>query len=119
MALSSCEAKYIVALEAACQSLWLEIVLEELKMDYKKPIQLNIDYKSALNLSKNPTIHGKSKHIDLKFHFLCDQVSRGKLTIAYCHTEDQTTDVITKLLKQARFDKLKKQLGMSNLGLLD
>jgi len=52
VALSSCEAEYIAASEAACQSLWLEVVLEELKLDYRKPVQLNIDNKSAINLSK-------------------------------------------------------------------
>jgi len=93
--------------------------LEELKLDYKKPVNLNIDNKSAINLSKNPTLHGRSKHIDTKFHFLRDQVSRGKLTLLYYHTEDQTTDVFTKPLKQARFDKLRKQIGMSSLEFLD
>jgi len=119
VALSSCEAEYIAASEVVCQSLWLEVVLEELKLDYKKLVQLNIDNKSAINLSKNPTLHGRSKHIEMKFHFLRDQVSRGKLTLLYCHTEEQTTDVFTKPLKQARFDKLRKHIGMSSLEFLD
>jgi len=119
VALSSCEAEYVVASKAACQSLWLEVVLEELKLDYRTPVQLNIDNNSAINLSKNPTLHERSKHIDMKLHFLRDQVSSGKLTLLYCHTEEQTTDVFTKPLKQATFDKLRKQIGMSSLEFLD
>ena len=90
--------------------------MKELKLEYMKPVQLNID---KINLSKNPTLHGRSKHIDTKFHFLRDQVSKGKLTLTYCHTEEQTTDIFTKPLKQARFAKLRKDLGMTSLEFLD
>jgi len=88
------------------------------KADEQNEIVLEIN-KSAINLSRNPTLHGRSKHIDTKFHFLRDQVSRGKLTLLYCRTEEQTADVFTKPLKQARFDKLRKQIGMSSLEFLD
>jgi len=93
--------------------------LKELKLEYMKPVQLNIDNKFAINLSKNPTLHGRSKHIDTKFHFLRDQVSKVKLTLTYYHTKEQTTDIFTKPLKQARFAKLRKDLGMTILEFLD
>jgi len=69
VALSSCEAEYIASAKVACQSLWWESVLEELRLEYKKPVQLQVDNKSAIDLSKNPFSHGKSKHIETKYHF--------------------------------------------------
>ena len=93
--------------------------MKELKLEYMKPVQLNIDNKSAINLSKNLILHGRSKHIDMKFHFLHDQVRKRMLTLTYYHTEEQTTDIFTKPLKQVGFDKLRKDLGMTSLGFLD
>ncbi|RDX77397.1 Copia protein, partial [Mucuna pruriens] len=81
VALSSCEAEYIGSAEAACQSLWLEALLEEMKLQYEKAVQMYVDNKSAISLSKNPVSHGKSKHIETKYHFLRDQVSKGNLKI--------------------------------------
>jgi len=69
VALSLCEVEYIAA-EATCQCSWLETLLEELKLEQKKPVQLFVDNKYAISLSKNPVFHGRSKHIETKFHFL-------------------------------------------------
>ncbi|RDX77426.1 Copia protein, partial [Mucuna pruriens] len=73
VALSSCEAEYIGSVEAACQSLWLEALLEEMKLQYERPVHMYVDNKSVISLSKNPVSHGKSKHIETKYHFLRDQ----------------------------------------------
>ncbi|RDX60905.1 Copia protein, partial [Mucuna pruriens] len=74
VALSSCEAEYIGSAEAACQSLWLEALLEEMKLQYERSVHMYVDNKSAISLSKNPVSHGKSKHIETKYHFLRDQL---------------------------------------------
>ena len=63
VALSSCEAEYIVAVKVACQCVWLKLLLGELKMDHVKPVQLSMDNLSAINLAKNPILHGRSEHI--------------------------------------------------------
>jgi hypothetical protein len=54
-------------------------------------VKLKIDNTSAINLAKNPVCHGKSKHIETRFHFLRDQVNKRKLVLEYCPTEDQTS----------------------------
>ncbi|KAK2374044.1 secreted RxLR effector protein [Trifolium repens] len=69
-ALSSCEAEYIAGTFAACQALWLDSVMRELKCEVGKPLTLMIDNKSAISLTKNPISHERSKHIDTKFHFI-------------------------------------------------
>jgi len=103
VAFSSCEVKYIAAAEAACQCLWLETLLEELKLKFHKPMQLCVDNKYAISLFKNSASHGNNKHIETKFHFLRDQV---------CNTEEQVVNVFTKSLRQLRFEKLRNLLGL-------
>lgn len=78
VALSSCEAEYIAASYAACQALWLDSLIKEVQVEVMRPIQLHVDNKSAINLAKNPISHGRSKHIETKFHFLRDQVNSKK-----------------------------------------
>lgn len=68
VALSSCKDEYIGGSFAACQAVWIKELMEELKLPSVKPIQLKIDNVSAINLAKNPISHGRSKHIEVKFH---------------------------------------------------
>ena len=112
VALSSCEAEYVSASDAAQQMLWLESLLDELKVGYVKPVQLLVDNKSAISLAKNPVAHGRSKHIETRFHFIRDQVNKKKLELVYCTTEDQLADVFTKPLRVERFEKLRDMLGV-------
>jgi hypothetical protein len=114
-ALSSCEAEYIAGTFAACQALWLDSVMKELKCEPSKPLVLRIDNKSAISLAKNPISHGRSKHIETKYHFIREQVSNGVIEVQYCPTELQLADGFTKALKLERFEFLRKQLGIFSL----
>ncbi|XP_050908473.1 uncharacterized protein LOC127122125 [Lathyrus oleraceus] len=71
----------------------------DLKIKVRKPVKLMIDNKSAISLAKNPVIHGRSKHIDTKFHFLRNQVQNKVLEVVHCSTQKQLTDVLTKAIK--------------------
>ena len=62
MALSTCEAEYIAGAVAACQVVWLLNLLHDLKVKVEEPLKLMIDNKSAIDLAKNPVLHGRSKH---------------------------------------------------------
>ncbi|CAJ2646460.1 unnamed protein product [Trifolium pratense] len=115
VALSSCEAEYIAGSYAACQALWINSVLKELKIDVKKPITLQIDNQSAINLAKNPVLHGRSKHIEAIFHFLREQVNQGSLEVIHCATGSQVADIMTKSLKVDRFLNLRNSLGVFQL----
>ncbi|CAJ2657083.1 unnamed protein product [Trifolium pratense] len=115
VALSSCEAEYIAGSYAACQALWINSVLKELKIDVKKPITLQIDNQSAINLAKNPVLHGRSKHIEARFHFLREQVNQGSLEVIHCATGSQVADIMTKSLKVDRFLNLRNSLGVFQL----
>ncbi|KAK2426061.1 putative mitochondrial protein [Trifolium repens] len=115
VALSTCEAEYISACHAACQGVWLQSLLMEIKLNKNEEFELLIDNKSAINLAKNPIAHGRSKHIETKYHFLRDQVCKGKLKLTHCKTEVQVADIFTKPLKIERFKDLKKMLAVTSL----
>ncbi|CAJ2634371.1 unnamed protein product [Trifolium pratense] len=112
VALSSCEAEYVAAAQAACQAVWPESLLEELKISYVKPMRLNADNKFVISLAKNPIAHGWSKHIKTKYHFLRDQVSKEKLTVVHCRTNVQVADSLTKPMRSDRFKELRNMLGI-------
>ncbi|GAU22332.1 hypothetical protein TSUD_106600 [Trifolium subterraneum] len=110
IALSSCEAEYVAGSLAACQANWMQSLLNEMKIIDNITIMLKIDNKSAINLAKNPVSHGKSKHIETRFHFLRDQVNKGKLSLEYCSTNDQQADILTKSVKRDQFLKLRREM---------
>jgi hypothetical protein len=72
VALSSCEAEYVAATTAATQAIWLAQLLSELTGEEAQTIELKVDSKSALALAKNPIFHERSKHIELRYHFIKD-----------------------------------------------
>jgi len=102
---------------AACQTIWLENILKEMEIEVRRPITLFIDNKSAISLARNPILHGRSKHIEAKFHFLREQVNKGALQIVHCSTELQLADILTKALKVDRFIKLRSLIGMKEVEL--
>jgi len=81
-------------------------------------MQLFVDNKSTISLFKNPIFHSRSKHIETEFHFLRDQVSKGKLELVYCNTEEQVFDVFTKSLKHLRLEKLRDLLRLKSVNVL-
>lgn len=89
MALSSCEVEYIAESYAACQAIWIESTLDELKVKVRKPLILQLDNKSSINLAKNSVLHGRSKHIKVRLHFIREQVNQGKLEVKHCPSDSQ------------------------------
>ena len=77
VALSTCEAEYVAAATAMCQVVWLRRLLGELTGVEAHPLALMVDNQSVIALAKNPVLHDRSKHIDVKFHFLKDYVDGG------------------------------------------
>ena len=115
VAISSCEAEYIAATTAACQGIWLARLLGELlNQDAEKP-KLLVDNKSAISLSKNPVFHDRSKHIEIRYHFIRECVEEGKIDIEYVRTDDQLADVLTRALGRVAFQGLRKRIGMAEV----
>lgn len=92
--------------------------MKELHHPQEEATEIYIDNMSAISDAKNPVSHGRSKHIDTKYHFIRDQVKRNEVQLVYCKSEDQLADIFTKPLKTDVFVKLKKMLGMTEFGLV-
>ena len=70
------------------------------------------DNQSCMKLTKNPVFHDKSKHIEIKFHYIRDMVQRGAVKLQYMEIEEQIADVVTKPLARVKFDYFKERLGV-------
>ena len=110
VALSTTEAEYIAASEASKEAIWLRDLLQELKLAENKLTLLNQDNQSAIFLEKNHSVKQRTKHIDIKYHFIRELVQQGKLTIRYCPTQEMTADIFTKPLSKQPFTKHRNQL---------
>ena len=84
VALSSCEVEYVVAPYATCKETWIKMLLEELKIMKPKKMKLFVDNKSVIVLANHHVCHGRSNHIKRRYHFLRDQVNKGKIDLEYC-----------------------------------
>ncbi|CAJ2656714.1 unnamed protein product [Trifolium pratense] len=111
--LSTTEAEFIAAANCACQAIWLGRVLDHISSRKKECITLYCDNSSTIKLSKNPMMHGRSKHIDVRFHFLRDLTKDGKIQLLHCSSFEQITDIMTKALTLVSFCKFRDLLGLS------
>jgi hypothetical protein len=112
VALSSTEAEYVAATEAAKEAIWLRGLLEELGYAQEKPTPLFCDNTSAIALVENPVLHDRTKHIKRKMHFVRDAAIQGEIELKFCGTEDQLADVLTKGLPIGAHKKLRTRLGL-------
>ena len=100
------EVEYI----AACEATWIQKLLArlfDLKLDETRIL---CDSKSCIKLSKNPVLHYKSKHIKIKYHFIRDMVMKEVVKLEYIATNEQVTDVLTKLLARTKFENFREKL---------
>ncbi|XP_074356309.1 secreted RxLR effector protein 161-like [Apium graveolens] len=115
VALSSCEAEFMAATAAACQGIWLRNLLSQITDEKVGLVTLYIDNKSAIDLAKNPMFHGRSKHIDIRYHFIRECVDRGEIVVKHVATENQKADILTKALTTVKFERMRKLLGVKEL----
>jgi hypothetical protein len=88
VALSLVEAEYMVASQASCEALWLRKMLIGLFGVQLRPTVIYCDNQSCIKLSENPIFHDRSKHIEIRYHFICDYVQRGVVELQYISTEE-------------------------------
>ncbi|CAM8888209.1 unnamed protein product [Rhodiola kirilowii] len=111
MALSTAEAEYIAAAACCAQIVWLRNQLSDFNLLFDQ-VPIFCDNTSAISIAKNPVLHGKTKHIEIKHHFLRDCVEKELVTINFCRSEDQVADFFTKALHREAFEKLRMELGL-------
>ena len=72
------------------------------------------DNTSAINLSKNPVLHFRTKHIEIRHHFIKDHIQKGDIELVFVPTENQLADIFTKPLGEYQFCKIRRDLGLMN-----
>ena len=75
---------------------------------------IQVDNKSATELTKNPVNHERCKHIDIRFHFIRDHAKEGSVELLHVASQDQVVDIFTKQLPKVLFDKYKKIIGTTD-----
>ena len=110
--LSTTEAEFIAAASSACQAVWLRRILQQLNHEPRKSTTIYCDNSSTIKLSKNPVLHGRNKHIDVRFHFLQELTKDEVVELIQCSSQEQVADIMTKPLKLDVFQNLRELLGV-------
>ena len=111
MALSTAEAEYVAAASCCAQLLWIKQQVKDFGIE-TSCIPILCDNTSAINMAKNPVQHKRTKHIDVRHHFLRDNVEKGNIIMEFCKTENQVADIFTKALGRELFKKNRLELGL-------
>jgi hypothetical protein len=110
--LSTTEAEYVAASQCANEMEFVRLVLQSVGETVNLPMKLRVDNTGAIDLMKNWSTNGRSKHIDVRFHYLRELVEQGMLQVDFVKSEDNTADIFTKNLASELFGKHSKGLGM-------
>jgi hypothetical protein len=93
ISLSTAEAEYITSTTCCTQVLWMKHTLTDIQVDYDEPISIYCDNTSAINISINPVMHSKTKHIPIKYHFLWEHVAEKSIDVEYVGTKEQVEEI--------------------------
>ena len=99
--MSTTEAEYIAATEACKEAIWLARLVRDLGIAVEMPT-LHCDSQSVIMLAKNLVFHAKTKHIDVKYHFVRDMLEDKLMKLVKVHIDDNPTDLMTKGLPLER-----------------
>ena len=109
VAMSSAEAEYMAMAEAVKEALWYRSWISEVLNVYTCPTIL-CDNAAAITLSDNDTIHERSKHIGLRYHFIRDEKSKKHIHVKWIKSQQQQADILTKALDRTIFERLRDKL---------
>ena len=112
---SSCEAEYMAAAETVRECIWQRTFLEEIGLGVTRPIVIGCDSDSAIKLAADPVYHERTKHIDVRVHFIRDHVRRGAAVLLFVPTAEQVADVLTKPVPRAKVRFCRDRMGLTML----
>ena len=113
LALSSTEAEFMAATEAAKESQWITTFLREIGFPLRQTI-LYGDNKRANALILNPMYHSRTKHIDIRYRYIAELTDSGVIKITHCRSKDMIADILTKPLPRESFQHLRSQLTVAS-----
>ena len=105
---------------ASREAVWLHKLLAGLFGQIPEPTVIHCDNQSCVQMSVNPIFYDKSKHIQIRYHFIGDMVQKDAVELQYIPTDDQTADILTKPLPRVKFEYFRGKLGVEeNASLLE
>ena len=102
----------MAAAAAAKEAIWLRKILCDLSYEPETPAVLSVDNQSAIKRAKNPEFHKRTKHIDIKFHFIRQNVVNGELSVEYIPSTELKADIFTKAFPKQRFLYIRELLNL-------
>jgi len=112
---STTESEYVALFEASKEAVWMRSVLRHIGFNQEIPTPLLCDNQSAIKLIFNPEFHKRTKHIDVKYHFIREKQQDGTINVEYVDTTLQLADIFTKPLDAVRFRKLRHEIGVQEI----
>jgi hypothetical protein len=112
ISLSTCEAEYIGQTQATKEAVWLRKLLQELGHEQLQATVIFGDNQGAIALAKNPQFHGRSKHIDIQWHYVREKVADNTVELQWTETSRQVADGLTKPLNKELFTRFRNALGI-------
>ena len=116
VALSTTEAEYIAATSACQEITWLRRIVEELQLKQPEAITLYEDNAGCIQTAKNPIFHARTKHFDIKLHYIRQQIHEGRIALHYIESKEQLADIMTKQINRQQFEHIRKNLGIVQVG---
>ena len=114
ISLSTAEAEYIATGSCFIQLLWMQKLL----LNYgirQEHLTIYCDNTNAINISKDLVQHSRTKHIEIRHHFIWELIEDGTFTLEFIHTDDQKIDLFTKPLDSKQFEFLRQNIGVISM----
>ena len=112
VAQSTVEAEYMALSVATQEAIWLRHLQDELGVTDAGPTLIYEDNQGAISMAKNPVFHKRTKHVQIRYHFVREAVEQGTIILEYCRTDDMLADRFTKALARDQFEKLRAGIGL-------
>ncbi|KAF7762365.1 hypothetical protein Agabi119p4_8958 [Agaricus bisporus var. burnettii] len=113
--LSTTESEYVAVTHATKEALWLRSLISQIFGAILPTTPLFSDNQSAIALTKDHKYHGRTKHIDIRYHFIRWMVEEGKVRLVYCPTTDMIADILTKALPSPKVKHFASALGLATV----
>ena len=115
VALSTTKAEYVALSTATQEAIWLRRLFTDVEEPLEEPVVINEDNQEAIAMAKNAAVHARTKHIDIRYHFVREGVQNGTITLKYVATDEMIADILTKPLPKHPFEKLVFELGIKTV----
>ena len=109
---STTEAEYVALSQTTQEAIWMRRLLSDIGCNSEEPTTMYEDNQGAIEISKNARFNNRTKHIDVRFHFIREKVSTNEVRVIYLPTEDMLADIMSKGLSKKRFQRLRNMLNV-------